>query len=286
MERISSLITTRLAVPNQALYKSKAITALVPYAILLARSGHQEMIDAILNVASASNSGKFIWDRVKPYLTTLFDEPSPPPLDRVVTLMSPYVPWDEKLHDGYTVARWVEVALAVPHTEEIGRSVVNALLQIASIDSLRQLIPIELWAWLKEVPLLPPVCRGRRVGTKGAVVRHVRGLGDIEILKSYLLLIWSEWNFLQTSGLDEMQISIRQDFGGIGSKHHREDLIARLDEIFGELDRGWEYIAQHKPGINPYQPHRAKADYRTLKKVLLEVERAAVSVFGCVSPPF
>ena len=187
--------------------------------------------------------------------------------------MSPYVPWDDELHDGHTVARWAAAASATPYTEEIGRSVVDALLQIASVDSLRPHIPVDLWAWLKELPSLPPVCQGRSAGRKEAVVRHVRGLGDIEITKAYFLLIWSEWNFLYTSGLDEMQASIREDFGGIESRHHREDLIKRLDHVLGELDRGWEHIERHKPGINQYQLRRANMDYRTLKEVLLEVER-------------
>ena len=246
--------------------------ALVPYAISLGRGGRQTMVDAILQVVSVSNSGTFEWHRVNPYLTTLFDEPNPPPLHRVVTLMSPYVPWDDKLHDGHTVAEWAVAALAVPYTEEIGCSVVDALLQIASIDSLRRHIPVDLWAWLKRMPPLRPVCWGRLVGRNGAIVRHVRLLGDIEILKSYFLLIWSEWNFLHTSGVDEMQISIREDFCGTGSRHHREHLIERLDHILGQLDRGWGYIVRFKPGINQYQLQRAKMDYKMLKEILLEVE--------------
>ena len=153
---------------------------------------------------------------------------------------------------------------------------INALLQIASIDSLRSHIPIDLWAWLKKLPPLPPVCRGRRTGKKEAVVLHVRQLGDIEILKSYFLLIWSEWNFLFISGLDEMQISIREDFAGIELRHHREDLVERLDHVLGQLDRGLGYIEQHQPDINPYQLHRAKMDYKMLKEVLLEVEQESL----------
>jgi hypothetical protein len=228
------------------------------------------MIDAILRVSGAPNSERFVWHRMKPYLTTLFDESSPPPLNQIVTLMSPYVPWDDKFHDEYTVSRWAAAALAVQYTDQTGCSVVDALLQIASIDTLRPHIPIELWAWLKKLPSLPPTCEGRLLGREVAVVRHVRQIGDIEILKSYFLLVWSEWNFLFTSGLDEMRVSVREDFGGIESKHHREDLIQRLDHVLRELDRGWEYIVRHKPGIVRYQVQRAKVHYRMLMEVLLE----------------
>ena len=231
------------------------------------------MADRILRVVSTSYSGRLVWHRVNPYLTTLFDEPIPPPLNRVATLISPYVPWDEKLHDEHTVARWAAAVLAVPYTEEIGRPAVDGLLHIASIDSLRTHIPIDLWAWLKKSPSLPPVFWGEFATGKEAVVRHVRQLGDIEILKSYFLLIWSERNVRSPLGLEEMQISIREDFGGIEMKHHREDLMQRLDYVLGQLERGSEYIRKVRPGINIYDVHRAKTDYRTLKEILLEVER-------------
>jgi hypothetical protein len=64
-------------------------------------------------------------------------------------------------------------------------------------------------------PSLPPECSGRSRGSSADVVRQIRGLGDIEILKSYLLLVWSEWDHVgdeQSGGLAEMQISIREDF--------------------------------------------------------------------------
>lgn len=120
------------------------------------------------------------------------------------------------------------------------------------------------------------------MGKEEAVVRYLRLLRDVEILQLYFLLIWSEWNFLYTTGLDEIQLSIREHFGGIGSRSHRKDLIERLDHVLGKLE--WENIVRHMPGINQYQLHRARMDYRTLKEVLLEVEREAVSLFICASP--
>ena len=229
------------------------------------------MADAILRVVSTSYSGRLVWHRVDLYLTALFDQLSSPPLNRVVAFISPYVPWDEKFHNEHTVARWAAAVLAVPYTEEIGSPAVDALLQIASIDSLRPHIPIDLWAWLKKLPSLP-VYRSFVAG-KAAVVRHVRQLGDIEILKSYFLLIWSEWNFRSPFGLEEMQMSIREDFGGIELKHHREDIMERLDYVLGQLERGTGYINEVRPAINVYDVHRAKTDYRTLKETLLEVDR-------------
>lgn len=281
---MSNLITLKLASPSQNPPEYKAISALVPYAIFLGRDGHQGMIDEISRVFSTSNSGGFVWHRLNPYLTTLFNESSPPPLNRVFTLLSPYVPWDEKSHNGHTVSRWAAAALAVPYTEEVGCRVVDALLQIAFIDPLRPHIPTDLWAWLKKLPCLPPESKGLGVGKEEAVVRHVRWLGDVEILKSYFLVVWSEWNFLFTAGFDEMRISVREDFGGGECKRHREDLVARLDHVLRELDRGWRYIVQYKPGIVENQLRRAKAHYRRLKEILLEVDGVFSGLVRQLSP--
>ena len=84
---------------------------------------------------------KFVWHHVNRMLLR-FSRTMP------VTFMSPHVPWDDKLHDGDTVARWATAALTVPYTEEVECSVVNALLQIVSIDSLRPHLPTDLWTWL------------------------------------------------------------------------------------------------------------------------------------------
>jgi hypothetical protein len=103
------------------------------------------------------------------------------------------------MHGRDTVTRWGAAALAVPYTEEVGQSVVDALLQIASVDLLRPYIPIELWAWLKKGPTLPPACQGRSFGTAPEVVRLICQLGDTETLKAYFLLVWSEWDRLLNS---------------------------------------------------------------------------------------
>ena len=278
VKQVSSLIVAKLTSGFEALPMSKAITALVPYAIILGRGEDREMVDAISSILSVPHPGILVWRRVNPYLTTLFDKPSTPALNQIVTLLSPYVPWDDKLHDRDTVAKWEAAALEAPLKEGIPQSRVNALLQIASIDSLRLHVSNHLWEWLKDVSSLPTVCQGRSAGRTEAVVQHVRRLRNIEITKAYFLLIWSEWNFLYAYGLEEMRVSIRQDFGGNESKHHRKELIARLDHVLEQLNLGWDYIEEHKPGINHYQLQRAKVDYRKLREALLEVEGAAAIV--------
>ena len=173
------------------------------------------------------------------------------------------------------VARWAAAASAAPYTEEIGQSVVDTLLHIASVDFLRPHIPVDIWTLLKKQPPLPPECLGRSRGSSRDVVLQIRALGDIEILKSYLLLILSEWDHIDDQllgGLTEMKVSIREDFGGIKMQRHRRDLIKRLDHVLGQLDRGLDHLQQHKPSLDTHHISRAKKQYRELKGVLVEIE--------------
>ena len=286
MQRITSILE-RVAEdtsPNLIHCRRKAISTLIPYVVNLARDGHQGIAHAFSCAARASslNSGESIWRRIGPYITPLFDKPAPHSLNWIIALASPHVPW-RKLHDRHVIARWAAMASAVPYVEEVGQSVVDALLRIASADPLRPHIPVEIWAWLKKRPSLPPRCSGRSGGAGGNVVLHVRALGDVEILKSYFLLVWSEWDSYH-SGFAEMRTSIREDFHGIGMGCHRKDLIKQLDYVLVQLDRGLGYLEQHKPRIHENDIRIAKEKYGELKTVLLEVDREATNILARTPP--
>ena len=234
-----------------------------------------------------------MWRRVGPYIVPLFDNPTPPSLTLVTILASSYV--RPEYHWSYShnervakisVAGWVAAVSAVPYSEEVGQSVVDVLLQIASIDSLRPRIPVCIWTWLKKQPSLPPQCQGRLMGTGELVVRHVRALGDVEILKSYLFLVWSEWDCTDQpfGGLAEMQKAIHEEFGEIGMGRYREDLIKRLDHILGQLDLGLEHLRQRKPRLEEYELQKAREQYGELKRVLLEVDEEVVNTLTRTSP--
>jgi hypothetical protein len=223
--------------------KSKAINALLLYAIRLGRSGRQQMVDMPLHIVMASNPDEFIWNRAEPFIVGLSNTRITSSTDLVIILASPYAAWHDGSYDGREVVRWAEAASAPPYTEEVGQSRVDTLLHIASVDALRPHIPLEVWARLKEQPSLPVECSGRSRGSSGDVVRQVRALGDIEILKSYLLLVWSEWDLIG-GGLAEMQDSVWEDFRGIEMRIYRRELIERLDYVLQRLDGGVDYLQQ------------------------------------------
>lgn len=262
--------------------KRKAISALLPYAIRLERRGHLEMIDLFSRTADASDYEGFMWNRVKPFVAPPFDRLDTAILGRITVLTSPHIPWGRKPYDARAVVEFATEASFVPCMEEVGQSVVDTLLRIASVDALRPHIPVGVWAWLKRRPALPPGSSGRSKGTKGEVVRLVRALGDIEILKSYLLLVWSEWGLVDgRTGLAEMRISIREDFGGVGMGQHREDLLERLDRILERLDCGSGHLGQHELGLSEVDVQMAKEQYGELRRVLLEVGEEAVNMLVC-----
>jgi len=251
--------------------KGKAIAALFPYAVWCDRGGDHRMFDTYLGMVKVPGVGRAITQPIQ----TLFYEARPNPPNRVVTLVSPYIFWN---HWGNkdTVAWWAAAALAAPYAEESCQSVVNTLLQIASNDSLIPYIPVNIWVWLKKKPVLPPICLGRQMGTWDHVVHRVRELGDVEILESYLLLVWSEWDVVDVEGFAEMCISIWEDFGGIRMGLHRKVLIKRLDHVLGQLDRGLGYLNRHGLTLDADEIGTAKQQYRKLKEILLEVDREAL----------
>ena len=153
---------------------------------------------------------------------------------------------------------------------------VNALLQIAHIEPLRPHIPVEAWAWLKRWSPLLPLSEQPLKGSQSDIVRHVRGLGDIGILKSYFFLVWSEWGFLDDSCFVEMQTSIKEDFGGVEMRGHRGDLIRRLDELLEDLEEFSGGTA------NDHGAQRESEKYRELKGLLSQVEFLACACFKSV----
>ena len=247
--------------------KRKAITVFLPYAVWRERDGQPKMFNTILHATRASGASGFMWHPVNQFVNMLLSEASP----HVIVLASPHIVW-LRFRDniGDFIRYFMAAASAVPYSEETAQGVVDTLLQIAGQCG-PHYIPVDLWSWLTKRPSLPPTCEGRYFGTDSSVVTAVRALKDIEVLKSYLLVVWSEWDTLRFDSFNEMCTLIREDFGGIKMGHHRANLIQRLDHVLGQLDRGLEYIQQHKPEFDEYDLQRGKSEYQKFREMLLEI---------------
>lgn len=194
------------------------------------------MIDAIFSAARAVKFRYFVWRHVQLYASRLFERRSPTSLDRVITFVSPYMVWYDTLNSQDAVARWAAAVLAINYTEEVGQSVVDGLFEIARIGSLRPHIPVDVWRMLKRQPSLPQFYAGELWGSYTFLTSYIRGLGDIEILKSYFLVFWLDQCFPSPNFVYEMKRSFGEDFGGIEMEGHRKDLTERLDQILGRLN--------------------------------------------------
>jgi len=258
---------------DQLLSKRKAITALLPYAVLQETSGQLEMFDTFLRAARASRMLRFRWSCVEQSVDMILSRATP----HVIVLVSPHIPWSSLMDMGNLVQQWAAATSMVPCTEEVVQSVVDALLQIAFESDLLPHIPVDAWSWLTKRPSLPPVCLGRYLGTSPPIFRAVRKLKDIEILKSYFLLTWSEWDSIWYGSLDEMRSSIREDFGGVWMDRHRADLTKRLDDVLGQLDQGLGYLRQLNPDLEEHHFRDMKLQYGQLKETLLEANIKAIT---------
>ena len=196
--------------------KRKAITALLPYAIRQERDGQPEMLDTFLHAVGASKEWEFVWHRVGQNANRLLHEASP----RAIVLVSPHIRLDLSADREDLVQLWATAVSVVPDTEEVASSVVDTLLQIASQHDLLPHIPADIWLWLTKQPPLPPICLGRNVGTCAHVVKAVRALKNIEVLRSYFLLVWSQWNHFSPGSFDGVRGRIWICGVGDASRRH------------------------------------------------------------------
>jgi len=297
MGEVSALISQRLKsmseTPNwsQDKFKSMALTVFFPYVVHQAQNGQHEMLDAFFNALRACWEPWSMWHCIEPLVPILLNVEGPVSKKQAVILASPHLPWWH-CRDQHLVRLWVAAVSEVPYTNEICQSVVDTLLQIASNDQLQPHIPVGMWQWLNKHPTLPPVCAGRAYGSAPGVVKLVHGLGDAEILKSYLLLVWSELDCLYSQwmgyygGLDYLSpveiahasrdpavmcASIRQAFSGVGMGHHQKELLQKLDHILEQLDLGLDHLQQYKPSLMEQGVQLMKGQYGQLKEVLLEI---------------
>ena len=101
----------------------------------------------------------------------------------------------------------------------------------------------------------------------------VRRLGDVEILKSYFLLVWTDQWTPVPSVVDDTEDSIREVFDTSETRHHRRDLVERLDHVLRQLDRRLEECKERNQLTLERDLQDAKTRYTGFRRVLLEVDR-------------
>ena len=285
MDLVLTLISQKLetANPDSIYSMRKTITTFFLFAAWQEQNMQHKALDVFLSTARISGLSGFMWHWIMPPIAGLLKKGSPLSLKQAALLASPHLPWWSFINGKQMIQLWAVATCEVPYTDEIVQSVVDTLLQIASNSCLQPHIPITMWSWLKKCPSLPPVCVGRHQGSALCIVQKVRAIGDIETLKSYMLLVWSEWDPLYSGkvrnysgqhyshpkSLHEMCTSIREDFSGIGMEHHQKDLLQHLDHILGQLDLGLKHLQQHKPSLDEDDIQQMREQYGKLKEVLL-----------------
>ena len=185
---------------------------------------------------------------------------------------------------GTMMRHWIAAASELPGTHDVCVSVVDTLLQAACEDELRPHIPLAAWEWLKKRPVLP---RGSSVlvGGQEEILRTVQALGDIRLITSYLLVIWSEWNVLDDDDNEGMQRLIREELNGIHGVGYRTDLIRRLDYVLLQLYHGkGGYSGFRSRGANDRLLSQAKQLYEGFRRELLELDEGATKTLAGMLP--
>ena len=99
------------------------------------------------------------------------------------------------------------------------------------------------------------------------MVQAVQKFGDVELIASYLFVVWSEWDGLPSWDCGVMLHLIRGELSGVGVGGHQEDLIHQLDRVLPRLRPG-----SHK-----------KRHYEEFRTALLEMNKEAAKTLTGMS---
>ena len=194
---------------------------------------------------------------------------------RIAVCALPYLE-DAWFHaaDKYTfIQRWASAASRLRYTPEIGQSMVEVLLRMACMYQWRSHITWGTWGWLGRRPQLPPVCRARSLCCNNlGVISEVESLEDVEILRDYLIVVWSEWDWLAPWVCSHMCAVIKRHFGGERERGHRDKLRDRLLHIQKQHNLGLDHLRKLGSEMTAacFQP--TKEAYEALMETLSEVE--------------
>ena len=271
---IASRLTEAAQNPDAILSKYKAITVLFPYAVRQGQEGAPQLLDAFLcTVRHFPHSSQWTRRYIRPVVPRLLAEGSSTTLKRAAVLALPYLEFawlgSEDIR-GFSEL-WISAADTLEDMEGVCQAVVDVLLQMAFFHSVRPHIAPKAWSWLNKRPSLPPHCRGRLLCSIGSnVLPAVRARNDIELLTSYLVTMWSEWDCAGEWAFEGMCQALREEFCGDDDevRKRRKELLARLNSVLGELRKGLRYLRVWHPDMHPDELRIIRERYEELKRIL------------------
>ena len=255
--------------------------------MLTAEDGDTRLLDEILPAISRTSQGSsWVRRHISSLIDAIFSSFESDESDeseasvRIAMRALPYVE-DAWFHDEDKYAfvdLWTTAASFLEYTPEIGQSVVEVLLRMACAYQWRPNITWAAWVWLKKRPQLPPVCRARSLccNDLGAISK-VESLKDTKILRDYLIVVWSEWDWLAPWVCSYMCAVIRKYFGGERKKGHRNKLRDRLVHIKKQLDLGLDHLRNQGSEMPAAYLQPTKEAYEALLETLSEVESLRIS---------
>lgn len=259
----------------------KPLASILPYALTKAEGGDPSLLDEIL-LAVRRFPQEIGWVRssIGPMVyETLSGWDSGLPT-RAVLCALPYLEhtWFHIEDKEDFIDNWLSAAARLEYTQEIGRNVVEVLLRMASVYQWRLHITLEAWRWLKKRPQLPPVCLARSSCCKDlGGVSAVKSLNDPELLKEYLVVVWSEWDWLAPWVCSYMCTAVRESFGGEEMQVHRDELRGRLLTIQKRLDLGLGNLRKEGSEMPDDYFQSTKEAYEGLLETLSEMEAPPIS---------
>jgi len=217
------------------------------------------------------------WTRryIRPVIPKLLAEGRPIALKRAAILALPHLElvWLDSDEIQDFVELWVSAAEALDDAEDVCQAVVDVLLQMAFFQSVRVHITPRAWSWLNKRPVLPPRCRGRLLCSIGSnVLPAIRAHNDIELLTSYLITMWSEWDCAGEWVFEGMCRTLLEVFreGGDEVGEYRKDLLGRLNLVLRELGKGLGYLKARHPDMQPDEFEVIRERYKGLKRILVQ----------------
>jgi len=265
--------------------QAEAIRVPFWYAVHQERCGDASFFDAIVRLAGKQPNQNTLRELLWPLdVPKMFTHASP----RAIIHVTPHLGLATEPISATRdlISEWLAAVSVTPRTEEVARSVVITLLQIAVNGDLWLSIPADVWLWFNERPSLPPPSSGDIFWkSRRSIVRTVRGLNNTEILASYLIMVWSKWEHIFNVDYPEMRMSVHDSFRGIGMGCHRVELIQRLDYVLGELDRRSERLDTEKflwryEAEDHEMPEIKREKYEELKRILQEADQEATEILN------